>query len=118
MLGESLVHFENNDVSFEMRDAQYECCWRLGKWDIPAVAHSEDVGYHGSLYAALNCVNKNDLFMVNMWVEKGESTVLKEVEDLSLESSYNVYSLLGKLQVRVNTIHFFKTHGWVKSLKT
>ncbi|KAF4528155.1 hypothetical protein B566_EDAN016919, partial [Ephemera danica] len=85
--------------SEEVKAMQYECCWRLGQWDMPTSSDQESVGpYEVHHYAALNALRAGNFVRLQREVEQARRHVMQSLVTTSLESSMNVYESLGKLQ--------------------
>lgn len=105
-----LASRSNNEVPLS---TNYECAWRLNKWDMPTkevIANVHDFEkYH---YVALKSLHDKDDIAMNQAINTARNLVLESLSHASLESSKNLYNALMQLQCLTEVEHFHETQGY------
>ena len=108
LLNDVGLHYLTNKLSTKdqkIKSHQYECLWRLSKWDVLIESDSETKDqkaivdfreefekYH---YTGLKCLNSGDELGVKIALLKGRKSILQLLKEESLECTKNLYKFLG-----------------------
>lgn len=114
-----LYHIQNcylNDgMNTEYEDYRYECCWRLGQWNMLSTENSKQLNYSKAdnsglrslimkgeyekhHYMSLKALHDLDFSSVERAVSTARKCVINSLTHASLECSKNLYHALSQLQ--------------------
>lgn len=77
----------------EIDESQYECMWRLGKWDLNqnVMSKTEKTGFESLRYEVLKSLYDNNDYCFKETLRKGRLFVIDILKNASLESCKNLY---------------------------
>lgn len=77
----------------EIDESQYECMWRLGKWDLSqnATSKTDKPGFESLRYEVLKSLHDNNDYCFKEFLRKGRLYVIDILKSASLESCKNLY---------------------------
>jgi hypothetical protein len=105
----------NDGICSEYEDYQYECCWRLGQWNLLSTENSKQLNYTKAYnsglkslimkgeyekhhYMSLKALHNLDFSGVERAVSTTRKCVINSLMHASLECSKNLYHALSQLQ--------------------
>ncbi|XP_058790954.1 serine-protein kinase ATM [Phymastichus coffea] len=97
-----------------MEDLRFDCYWRLSDWnqvinyDKP-VSRRKAGHFSESHYYALQCLHENNKSSLDAFLEQAHFCVIKELNNISLESCKAIYPKLTKLQMLREIEEFSET---------
>lgn len=81
----------------QLKNAQYQCAWKLGQWDIEE-PREEEKTFNYYQYAALKDINQRNYESARMNVDRAKNSLVHKIARVGLESTKNVYHVLARLQ--------------------
>jgi ataxia telangiectasia mutated family protein len=107
-LNHMLESYLQHQQTEEMKALQYECCWRLGRWDLPTTAEAgrdyikwtveTSTAYEAYHYSALKSLYTSDVTSLDIDITNSRNCITQSLIHANLESSKNIYSALSQLQ--------------------
>ncbi|XP_067140412.1 serine-protein kinase ATM [Centruroides vittatus] len=101
---------KGNEISEELIEYQNECAWRLSQWNISDL-NNIDVGFNQSLYRSLTSLLSKDQDSFEENLNSGCYAVVKNFQQLNLESARSVYPELCKLKM-LNIVQDYSNILW------
>lgn len=97
--GHTFLAYSLNDKS---NDAEWECAWRLGDWNVINNEKEEsfdpNIEFERQHYNALKCIQIKDEMGIRKSIEIARKSIAKIVGNVSLECAKNIYKNLEMLE--------------------
>lgn len=104
---------KNIEPSEQLLEYQNECAWRLSQWDIPDV-NRPYIGFHHAIYKSLTSLLSKDQDSFEDYLNFGCQAIVKNFQQLNLESVRSIYPELCKLKM-LNTLQDYSKILWRNS---
>ncbi|CAL4109019.1 unnamed protein product, partial [Meganyctiphanes norvegica] len=119
---DTLISSDHHEFSPDLQEAQLECAWRLGKWDLEVTYNQKEItkssfagdislsmkksnrsSFHRHLFGALQCLHFQDHSNFPLHIQLGYQSVAHQLQQNTAESSNSIYPLLSQLQLLSET---------------
>ncbi|KAH3729489.1 hypothetical protein DPMN_055461, partial [Dreissena polymorpha] len=95
MLGEEVT----TNLSFSVRELQFEAAWRVGQWALEMPARQGFAqGYHDMMYRALRSINEDHFTLADDLLKEARLSAIARLWDGCLDSTKGLYSIMADLQ--------------------
>lgn len=79
-------------------ESQYECAWRLSRWNLPEINNNFKTGFEKHRYNALKALKEDHKTNFNDAILNARNVIIESLKSASLESSKNLYEISSQLQ--------------------